>query len=252
MFGAAGDDTDGEARPDRDGHSPEESLLHLSRRLVETDGLAPTLHEVVTHALGVVPCDWAAAAVMDRVSSRRPRLAASTDHTLTDQIARIAVEAGSSPGIQSFETGVMVHVPDLQAELRFGCYPALMVERTPVRSVLSFRLSMRAETLGVLTLYAATAGAFDEPAIDRAELLADHAAIAVDASVTLDRAHHLEHALTNSRTIGLALGMLVERYKITPAEAFQQLRTASQHTNRKLADIAAELVETGEFTPGES
>jgi GAF domain-containing protein len=179
-------------------------------------------------------------------------VAASTDATLTDRIARIAAEAGSSPDTQALDTGAVVHVPDLRTEPRFGCYARLMVAGTPVRSVLSFRLSLRAETLGILTLYAATAGAFDEQAIERAELLADHAAIAVDASVTLDRAHHLEHALTNSRTIGLALGVLVERYKITPADAFQQLRVASQTTNRKLADIAAELVETGEFTPPES
>jgi AmiR/NasT family two-component response regulator len=58
---------------------------------------------------------------------------------------------------------------------------------------------------------------------------------------------NLEFALRNARTIGMALGILVERLKVSGDEAFAVLVTTSQHTHRKLNDIAAELVYTGEL-----
>lgn len=56
----------------------------------------------------------------------------------------------------------------------------------------------------------------------------------------------LQVALRSSRTIGIAVGMVVERYEIGPEAAFAFLVRVSQHTNRKLCGIAAELVRTRE------
>jgi AmiR/NasT family two-component response regulator len=42
-----------------------------------------------------------------------------------------------------------------------------------------------------------------------------------------------------------AKGILMERHKITEDEAFTMLTRASQQTNTKLRDVAAELVRTG-------
>lgn len=227
----------------------DESLTQLTRRLVETEGVTPTLADLLEHAVAAVPCGWAAAAVMDEIGDRPARLSASTDASLATLTAKIAVAAGASPGIQAFSSGHVVHSPDLSSEGRFGTYPGQMLAETRVRSVLSLPLRLRGETLGVLTLYAGSPAAFDEGAIRRAQELADLAAVAVDASLTHDRADNLSRALGNSRAIGLAVGVLVERYKMTPEQAFQQLSHASQNSNCKLADLARELAETGEFTP---
>lgn len=59
------------------------------------------------------------------------------------------------------------------------------------------------------------------------------------------KVENLEHALLSRAVIGQATGILIERHKLTADAAFHQLATASQVTNRKLRDIAAELVETG-------
>ena len=227
----------------------DEPLAQLTRRLVETEGVNPTLADVLSRAVAAVPCGWAAAAVMDEVRDRPSRLSASTDETLAALTAQIAAAAGSSPGILAFQTGEPVHVPDLSCDERFASYSSEMVQRTPVRSVLSLPLGLRGETLGVLTCYAASASAFDDSATQRAKELADLAAVAVDASITLDRADILSRALDNSRSIGLAIGILVERYKMTPEQAFEQLSDASQNANCKLSDLARELAETGEFSP---
>ncbi|WP_246080451.1 ANTAR domain-containing protein [Modestobacter altitudinis] len=55
----------------------------------------------------------------------------------------------------------------------------------------------------------------------------------------------LERALSLSRQIGMALGILIERHKITEAEAFRLLVAASQRENVKLRHVAGRLVLTG-------
>jgi AmiR/NasT family two-component response regulator len=45
--------------------------------------------------------------------------------------------------------------------------------------------------------------------------------------------------------IGQATGVLIERYKASPEAAFMLLVRASQQSNRKLRDIAEELVRSG-------
>jgi AmiR/NasT family two-component response regulator len=54
-------------------------------------------------------------------------------------------------------------------------------------------------------------------------------------------------ALQTSREIGIAMGVLMQKYKITRDEAFSLLRMASQALHRKLALIAVEVAETGEL-----
>jgi AmiR/NasT family two-component response regulator len=61
------------------------------------------------------------------------------------------------------------------------------------------------------------------------------------------KVEQLEEALESRTVIGQALGMLMERYGITKDEAFAFLARCSQHENRKLHDIATQLVETREL-----
>ena len=62
----------------------------------------------------------------------------------------------------------------------------------------------------------------------------------------------LRQALQSNRTIGTAVGIVMSRYELDPQRAFQVLVRTSQQNNRKLHDIAAEVVSTGAVpgTPG--
>ena len=57
----------------------------------------------------------------------------------------------------------------------------------------------------------------------------------------------LQQALASRDVIGQAKGILMERYRITADEAFEKLRLASQHANRKLNSLAEELAATGQW-----
>ena len=76
-------------------------------------------------------------------------------------------------------------------------------------------------------------------------ILATHAAIAVEAARDKERAEQLDRAVESNREIRMAMGVLIARERMTREQAFAVLRRASQHLNRKLRDVAAEVVDTG-------
>ena len=132
-------------------------------------------------------------------------MAASTDPELMATVADIAGAAGTSPGRAAFLNACTVYSPDLSIEGRFRRYAQAMIDRTPIRSVLSFGLQLREERLGVLTLR--QVGELLRRRRRRAaSLLADHAAIAIEAESSAGRADSLKAALHSNRIIGAALG----------------------------------------------
>ena len=73
--------------------------------------------------------------------------------------------------------------------------------------------------------------------------------LAARADRALTTADNLRTALKTSRHIGTALGILMATYKITDTAAFDLLRTVSQRKNRKLRDLADDVVRTGWLDP---
>lgn len=58
---------------------------------------------------------------------------------------------------------------------------------------------------------------------------------------------HLKAALDSARTIGMAMGIIMERAKCTPEEAFNVLAELSQQSNIKLRLVADQIVFSGEY-----
>lgn len=103
---------------------------------------------------------------------------------------------------------------------------------------------------GTLTLRFDVPVGADQEALG--ELIVTHATTVVHrerlietAVATAMRMANLERALTTNREIGIAMGVLMSTHKLTSGHAFDLLRRVSQHTNRKLNEIAAAVGETG-------
>ena len=58
---------------------------------------------------------------------------------------------------------------------------------------------------------------------------------------------HLETALQTNRQIAIAIGILMARRAMTADEAFDLLRKISQGGNRRIRDLADDIVYTGEL-----
>ena len=118
-----------------------------------------------------------------------------------------------------------------------------------VLSSLSVPLPFQGATIGALNTYASKALVFDDSDIELAQEVAAWVAVAVGnaeaAARTSDDLGQLRTAMMSRACIEQAKGILMERHKVTEDEAFTILTHASQRTNTKLRDVAAELVQTG-------
>jgi hypothetical protein len=113
-----------------------------------------------------------------------------------------------------------------------------------VSSVLSVRLTTHdGRAHGALNFYSVAPDAFsDAEAIDLAQVYTVHAANALS---TARLVCGLQTALTSRHTIGIAQGILMERFGLDQQHSFELLRRTSSVHNIKLRDVAARVVETG-------
>jgi GAF domain-containing protein len=118
--------------------------------------------------------------------------------------------------------------------------------RAGVRSVWSLPLTVRDRTTGALNLYAMGGDAWAGTSRRLARDLASHAAVVLANAAALMSAEltneHLRVALETRDMIGQAKGILMARQGVSSDEAFDVLRRASQRQNRKLRDVATDVV----------
>ncbi len=132
-------------------------------------------------------------------------------------------------------------------EHRWGAYPAYALTYG-IHSSLSLPLTVNGDTRGALNLYASAARAFGASEQQRGRLFADHASASLTVltrqSQQVQLTDQLRDALAARSVIDQALGILMGQYRCDHDSAFAILRTSSQHQNRKLHDIATEIVRT--------
>lgn len=115
-----------------------------------------------------------------------------------------------------------------------------------VHGIWAIPLSRSGSPSGALNIYAPDREPWLEPRSGTTRLVAALAGLELaNATAAAELAHGnatLEEALKTRTVIGQAQGVLMAREGVGADEAFDILRRASQRTNRKLRDIAAELV----------
>ena len=218
-----------------------ESLEILARALhVKNAELEPTLEAIASTAVTMLsPARYAALTVLSR-GELIPRASTGEPPLLLD---RLQQKLGDGPCIHAAKYQSVFRIDDTGEDDR---WPEFCAEaaRLEVRSMLCVPLWIDERGLGALSLYADRAAAFSDPHERVAVLLAAFAAIALAEA---QRAGQMHDALGNRDIIGQAKGVLMERHRITADAAFGVLSRVSQAENRKLAEVARRLVETGEL-----
>jgi GAF domain-containing protein len=117
-----------------------------------------------------------------------------------------------------------------------------------VGAILSVPLTIQDRSLGALNIYSRESERFDQADETTAALLALQAAAVLANAEAFANATalnaQLRDALESRDLIGQAKGILMARESCTADAAFDILRRVSQRTNRKLREIAAELVDS--------
>jgi GAF domain-containing protein len=144
-------------------------------------------------------------------------------------------------------TGMPMIVTDMRTEERWPTYTPRVVKRG-VLSSLSVPLPFQGVTIGALNNYSSEPEAFGDEALALANQITTYIGIAVmnadahaEASAT---ATQMQQALESRKTIDMALGIIIATHHCSPEEAFAVLSRTSQNHNRKLRELAKELVES--------
>lgn len=222
----------------------EQSLSEVALALFAPRTVDGVLQRIVAEAHETIEgCDLAGVLLL---REGKVTTSAYSDPQVID-LHGLQVEFGHGPCLDVVSAGGSVYALDLADDARWpGFGPAAAA--AGVRSALAFQVSSRRSS--VLNLYSRLPAAFG--AVDRAKalLFATLAGLALGSAEELEdeerRVVNLRTALATRELIGQAQGILIERERITPTEAFNVLRRASQHLNVKLRDVAQTLVDTGE------
>lgn len=150
-------------------------------------------------------------------------------------------ETGEGPCLESLREHETVIIDDLETEPRWPDYRELAMQ-LGVRSMLSIRLFLYEDSMGVLNFYSSTPHAFGRSAQLYGEVFGAHAAIALKAAIVQGGLHQ---AVTSRDVIGQAKGIVMARENLTSQDAFTRLQRLSNEQNRRLRDVAEDIVRTG-------
>jgi ANTAR domain-containing protein/GAF domain-containing protein len=187
--------------------------------------------------------DWASITVLDRDVFRTE----SATHKQAREGDQLQYAQHSGPCVDALVEAAPLHVADTATERRWPSFIPRVREELGVRSMLSFRMTLDDDDKAIagLNLYAQRPHAFDEQSLVSGLLVATTGAIALTGARQRQQVSNLRAALEHSREIGIAIGILMWQYRITRDQAFNLLRISSQHTHRKLRDVAADVAESG-------
>ncbi|SDN87836.1 GAF domain-containing protein [Klenkia soli] len=155
------------------------------------------------------------------------------------------------PGLEAAVSGRALVVGDMRTEKRWPGFADLAVRQGALSS-LSTPIPIQHGLRAALNLYSPEPDAYGEQQQALVRDLAGVAAVAIGNMHSYDQvqrtAAKLQEAMASRATIEQAKGILMARHRIDAEEAFQVLSARSQHANRKVRDLAADIV--AEFDGG--
>lgn len=167
-------------------------------------------------------------------------------------VDELQYSAGDGPCLHSIRVGERVESADLAEEARWPAWIPRAREQD-IWSVLATPLTVDGSLSACVNLYGFTPNAFTEDEVRRVDIFA------AQISTTLTMARRLEAherhvleadaALRSRAVIDQAAGILMAQQRCSAEEAMRLLRTHSSNSNRKLRDIAAEIVERTSGAP---
>ncbi len=161
-------------------------------------------------------------------------------------IDSLQYESGSGPRLQAMADGEMQIVTSLLTEDRWPEFTNKALYEG-VQSIVAYPLKSKDEVFGALNIYSLRDQAFSQHALSVGEVFAARASVllvnATRYEAATQLASQLEEALRSRAVIDQAKGILMEREKISADEAFDRLKSVSQHSNIKVREVAQRILE---------
>lgn len=214
------------------------TMRDLSAALTPGD-LDTTLRQISQTAVELVPgADYASVTVL--FSDGRLETSAETDPAVLP-LDKAQYELQEGPCYDAATESAHVIASDLEHDDRFPEYGPVAVA-AGIRAQAGVRLFDTPRSQGALNLYSHTPGAFADFA-SIAPLFKHQVGMVISYAQEIS---NLKEALVTRKTIGQAIGIIMERYQLTDDRAFAFLTRLSQQRNVKLRLVAQELIAASE------
>lgn len=218
-------------------------LAEFTRTIVNPFDADLLLEQLIGHTLTAL--DAEAAGLMLADSNGELQFAAASGVRAT-RMEEVQQDCKAGVCYHAFTTNQVVIANDLEGLERWPTYTERALE-LGFESVLGVPLNACGQTIGVLNVYRDEAGAWTERDVEVCEVLAAMGASYILSASQLRAQHelsdNLQRALDSRVVIEQAKGILMSTSDVDADTAFEALRTASRDSNRKLRDIAQEIVD---------
>jgi GAF domain-containing protein len=229
---------------------PQRAFLELGRLDMSRLSLGEVLSRVAALARATVPgADEVSVTLIENDKARS--IAFTGD--LAVQLDERQYARGFGPCMDASVSGDTITIKDTGIDDRYPDFGAVAA-RAGMRSILSVGMPVPQRIVGGLNFYARVPDAFDQASADLAQAFAAYGAVALVNAALLESktslAAGLERAMESRAVIEQAKGILMGRMGYDAERAFSELVRQSQRANRKLNQIAADLVAQARVNPG--
>ncbi len=228
--------------------SPEsEPISQLQNILVGAENAAEFLSGLsglAAAAVSEVAGNAVECAVTLKLRRRPTTVAGSSDRAI--RLDRIEQAVGDGPCIRALREMSPVIIDDVETDSRWPELTKKFAE-AGVYSSLGVPLEINSEASAALNFFASRPGVFTPNVYDKAVGFGAAAHSTLRLSIRINsaetRAEDLEAAMQHRTAINLACGVIMAQNRCSQSEAMEILTKVSSNRNRKLRDVATELIE---------
>ncbi len=229
---------------------PRAAFAELSKIMLGAQPLSDTLTRIAELAKQTIP---GAAEVSVTLMQDGAGTSVAFTGPLASQLDERQYEAGFGPCMDAALSGRTIPIADTAHSDTYQDFGRL-VARHGITHTLSIGLPVERRSVGALNIYGSAGVPFDETTAELATAFASYAAVAVaNAGVyagTATLAANLQKALESRGVIDQAKGILMREHRCSAEAAFDELVRRSNSGNRRLREIAQDIVDDVQREPG--
>jgi GAF domain-containing protein len=220
-----------------------QAMAQYARTLMHNYRIGDVLYQTTDHVTAVLGASGAGVSLVTREG--RLMFVTASD----EQVARVEqgqMNSAEGPCHDAYHSGEPVLVPDLRRATYWPNFaPTALEAGCQAAAALPMRIGDRC--IGALSIYDDRPREWAGDDVEAAQLLADMATGYILSARQLQKtrqlAEQLQHALDSRVVIEQAKGILAERLGIDPEAAFDILRGYARSHNRRLHDVAAQVID---------
>lgn len=199
-------------------------------------------NRTIKHALHLTGARWAD--LLEPRGEDALHVLATTDPELTVKMLQLAELSQRRPELLAHRPAAdQIVVDDLATDQRWPELAALVRDHLPVRSAVLQFIVVEGRYAAVMPVYDDRLSYFTGMQQHALHTLAEIAGVALAGLAAARQVEQLTSALESNRAISRAVGIVMADHHLPESEAFRRLVRESQHSNRKLRDVAMDVTD---------